>query len=212
MFRPVSHVVPLVRARRPGPLLVAEAYRGLEQALQRQGFDHCYDKGLHDRPLHEDAGAVRAHPRAGLAPQRGLARFLENHGEPRAATTLPGERGRAAALTVATPPGATLWHDGQFEGRCVRPPVFLSRRHPEPVDEALRDFYGRLLRATPALRRGERRTVTPAGLPGDDSRRALLSWTGTRTEARHLVVVNHSGRPARARLPPGAACGTAHRT
>lgn len=57
-------------------------------------------------------------------------------------------------MAVATLPGATLWHEGQFEGRRVRPPVFLRRRPQEPVDEPLRAFYGRLLPAAAAVRRG----------------------------------------------------------
>ena len=40
-------------------------------------------------------------------------------------------RERAAAVTIATIPGARLFHEGQFEGRKVRIPVFLGRR---PVD------------------------------------------------------------------------------
>lgn len=195
------YVLPRVRARHPDLLFVAEAYWDLEQPLQEQGFDHCYDKRLHDRLLREDAGSVRAHLRADLTYQRGLVRFLENHDEPRAAATLPGARGRAAAVTVATLPGATLWHEGQFEGRRVRPPVFLARRPREPVDEPLRAFHHRLLLAAAAVRRGEWRALTPTGWPDNDTGRNLLAWTWTDAEVRHLVVVNHCDRPAQARLP-----------
>ena len=195
------YVIPRVRARHPGLLFVAEAYWDLEGALQQQGFDHCYDKRLYDRLLHESAESVRAHLGADLAHQRGLVRFLENHDEPRAAATLPGDRGRAAAVAVATLPGATLWHEGQFEGRRVRPPVFLRRRPQEPVDEPLRDFYGRLLPAADTVRRGDWRPLTPTGFPDNDTHRDLLAWTWTHADARHLVVVNDSDRPARARLP-----------
>ncbi|MGC0342892.1 alpha-amylase [Streptomyces sp. SLBN-8D4] len=195
------YVIPRVRARHPDLLFVAEAYWDREQPLQQQGFDHCYDKRLHDRLLHEDAGSVRAHLAADPSHQRGLVRFLENHDEPRAAATLPGDRGRAAAVAVATLPGATLWHEGQFEGRRVRPPVFLTRRPQEPVDEPLRDFYARLLPAAASVRRGEWRPLTPTGLPDDPTHHHLLAWTWTHAEARHLIVVNDSDRPARARLP-----------
>ncbi|MGW1780635.1 alpha-amylase [Streptomyces sp. NPDC002143] len=195
------YVLPRVRERHPDLLFVAEAYWDLEWSLQQQGFDHCYDKRLHDRLVHEDADSVRAHLRADLAHQRGLVRFLENHDEPRAAATLPGARGRAAAVTVATLPGATLWHEGQFEGRRVRPPVFLARRPREPVDEPARDFHHRLLPAATAVRRGEWRPLAPTGWPDNDTCRNLLAWTWTHPDARHLVVVNHSDRPAQARLP-----------
>ncbi|MFD3502866.1 alpha-amylase [Streptomyces sp. NPDC058676] len=195
------YVIPRVRARRPDLLFVAEAYWDLERALQQQGFDHCYDKRLYDRLCHENAASVRAHLGADLAHQHGLVRFLENHDEPRAAATLPGARGKAAATAVATLPGATLWHEGQFEGRRVRPPVFLSRRPQEPADEPLREFYGRLLRVATAVRRGTWRPLTPAALPADGTHRDLLAWTWTHQDTRHVVVVNHSAHPAQARLP-----------
>ncbi|MER5427890.1 alpha-amylase [Streptomyces sp. NPDC002588] len=196
-----TYVVPRVRARHPDLLFVAEAYWDLEQALQQQGFDHCYDKRLYDRLLHEDAAAIRAHLAADPAHQRGLVRFLENHDEPRAAATLPGARGRAAAVAVATLPGATLWHEGQFEGRRVRPPVFLTRRPVEPVDEPLRAFYDRLLPAAARVRRGEWRQLTPTGRPGNDTHGNLLAWTWTAPDARHLIVVNDSDRSSQARIP-----------
>jgi hypothetical protein len=194
------YVLTRVRERHPDLLLVAEVYWDLEGDLQRQGFDHCYDKRLYDRLRHEDAESVRGHLRADLAHQRGLVRFLENHDEPRAATAVPGARGRAAAVAVATLPGATLWHEGQFEGRRVRPPVFLTRRPREPVDEEVREFYGRLLPAAAAVRRGAWRQLDPAGRPDDDTHRHLLAWSWTDESARHLIVVNHSGRPAQARV------------
>jgi hypothetical protein len=74
-----TRVIPEVRQRHPDMLFVAEAYWDLEWTLQRQGFDHCYDKRLYDRLLHEDADSVRAHLRADITYQRGLVRFLENH-------------------------------------------------------------------------------------------------------------------------------------
>jgi hypothetical protein len=194
-----AYVIPRVRARHPGMLFVAEAYWDLEHALQQQGFDHCYDKRLYDRLRDEDATAVRAHLRAAPLHQRGLVRFLENHDEPRAAVALPGARGRAAAVAVATLPGATLWHEGQFDGRRVRLPVFLSRRPPEPVDTGLRDFYGRLLTVAAGVRAGEWRLRSADPLPGVGGHRELLAWSWEQHPGapRHLVVVNYGERPAR---------------
>ena len=117
-----SDVIGAVRATHPDFVLVAEAYWDLEWQLQQLGFDFCYDKRLYDRLLHEDASSVRGHLHADLDYQRRLVRFLENHDEPRAAAELPPERERAAAVAVATLPGATLWHEGQFEGWRVRLP------------------------------------------------------------------------------------------
>jgi hypothetical protein len=61
------------------------AYWDLEWTLQRQGFDHCYDKRLYDRMSAGGAGQVRGHLGADLTYQQRLVRFLENHDEPRAA-------------------------------------------------------------------------------------------------------------------------------
>ncbi|MEU9448842.1 alpha-amylase [Streptomyces sp. NPDC048277] len=196
-----SYVIPRVRARHPGLLFMAEAYWDLEWALRQQGFDHCYDKRLYDRLVHEDAGSVRAHLGAGLDYQRGLVRFLENHDEPRAAAVLPGGRERAAAVAVATLPGATLWHEGQFVGRRVHLPVFLARRPPEPADAALRDFHDRLLPAAAAVRQGDWQLLTPTGWPDNDTHRNLLAWSWTDGDTRHLVVVNYADRPAQGRVP-----------
>jgi len=138
-------VIGELRSRHPHTVLVAEAYWDLERELQQHGFDFCYDKRLYDRIAGEDAPAVRDHLRADLSYQSRLVRFLENHDEPRIAARLPADAGLAAAVAVATLPGATLWHEGQFEGRRVRPPVFLSRRPDEPPDLELARWYRRLL-------------------------------------------------------------------
>ncbi|WP_369244743.1 alpha-amylase family glycosyl hydrolase [Streptomyces sp. R41] len=197
------YVIPRVRESHPDLLFVAEAYWDLEWALQQQGFDHCYDKRLYDRLLHEGADSVRPHLLADLGHQRGLVRFLENHDEPRAAAAMSPERERAAAVTVATLPGATLWHEGQFEGRRVRPPVFLSRRPEEPVDKELLAFHHRLLAsvASSGMRKGgEWRLLDCTGWPDNPSHDNLVAWCWTTGSARHLVVVNLSDQPAQGRI------------
>lgn len=195
------YVVPRVRARHPGLLFVAEAYWDLEWDLQQQGFDHCYDKRLYDRLVHEDAGSVRRHLGADLGYQRRLVRFLENHDELRAAATMTGGRERAAAVAVATLPGATLWHEGQFEGRRVRPPVFLSRRPQEPADTSLHDFYDRLVTTVAPVREGDWRLLTCTGWPDNDTHHNLLAWSWTTGGERYFVVINYSDRPAQGQVP-----------
>ena len=66
---------------------MAEVYWDLEWTLQQQGFDYTYDKRLYDRLREGHARPVREHLQAELDYQTKLARFLENHDEPRAATT-----------------------------------------------------------------------------------------------------------------------------
>jgi hypothetical protein len=127
--------------RASGLVFIAEAYWDMEWALHQQGFDYAYDKRLYDRLAHEDAASVRAHLAADASY---LLRFIENHDEPRAAAAF-GERARAAAVILATVPGGKLYHHGQFDGARVRVPVFLARGPVEPPDDALHDFYSRLV-------------------------------------------------------------------
>ncbi|GAA3388304.1 alpha-amylase family glycosyl hydrolase [Cryptosporangium minutisporangium] len=194
-----------VRERHPHLLFVAEAYWDREWTLQRQGFDYCYDKRLYDRLL-GDADGVRGHLRAGSDYQRKLIRFIENHDEPRAASTLsPPERLRAATVAIATLPGATLWHEGQFDGRRVRVPVFLGRRPDEPSDPELRRFALGLLAAIgrSGLRSGEWCLSETTGWPDNPTHRNLLAWTWEKGPERQLVILNLSADPAqgRVRLP-----------
>jgi hypothetical protein len=102
-------VLGALHTRHPETVLIAEAYWDMESALQQQGFNFCYDKRLYDRFLDPDASTVRDHLRADLSYQSRLVRFLENHDEPRIASCLPADAERAAAVAIATLPGATLW-------------------------------------------------------------------------------------------------------
>ena len=194
-------VIGRLRREHPGTVLIAEAYWDTEWRLQQQGFDFCYDKRLYDRLAHGDAASVRAHIGGGSDYQRRLLRFTENHDEPRAATAMPGGRDRAAAVAAATLPGATLWHDGQFEGRRVQLPVFLARAPEEPVDAAKQAFYRPLVEVAGGLRRGEWRLLEALGWPDNDSGESLLAWAWHDGRPHHVVVVNLSGRPAQARIP-----------
>jgi hypothetical protein len=191
-----------LHARYPQTVLIAEAYWDMEWTLQQQGFNFCYDKRLYDRILGEDAAAVRGHLRADLDYQSRLLRFLENHDEPRIASRLPADAERAAAVTIATLPGATLWHEGQFEGRRVRPPVFLSRRPDEVPDLDLANWYHALLAAVAGhqVRVGQWRLLEAAGWPDNQSCRNLAawSWAADAGDSRHVVVVNLSAQPAQA--------------
>jgi len=197
-----TEIIGGVRKRRPGLVFIAEAYWDLERELQQQGFDYCYDKRLYDRLLHESAEAVRLHLSGDAGYQRGLLRFIENHDEPRAASAFGPARGRAAAVVIATLPGARLFHDGQLEGRKVRLPVQLGRKPDEAPDPSLRDFYGTLLRA---LRDAELRGSAWApcevgGWPDNQSCGNLVSWRWDRADRRHLVVVNLSGVASQGRV------------
>jgi len=195
-------VIPAVRSEHPTVLFLAEAYWDMEWQLQQLGFDYCYDKRLYDRLEHSNAESVRLHLTAGLDYQDKLVRFIENHDEPRAAATFSPEKERAAAVTMMTLPGAKLLYEGQFEGRRVRPPVFLARRPDEPVDADSRAFYHELLAVVSAsgLRDGAWQLCERAGWPDNSSYLNLVAWCWEQGEVRYLVVVNLSEYQSQARV------------
>ena len=191
-----------VKQAHPDFLFAAEAYWDKEWELQQQGFDFCYDKRLYDRLEHDNAETVRLHLCADLPYQEKLVRFIENHDEPRAAATFSPAKHRAAAVTVSTLPGARLFHQGQFEGRTVRLPVFLGRGPKEHPDEDLRAFYRRLLHAidSPVFRDGQWSLCERTGWPDNQSFQNLVAWNWVKNEERYMVVVNLSDSAVQARV------------
>jgi glycosidase len=124
---------------------MAEVYWGLEWTLQQQGFDYTYDKRFYDRLREPHARPVREHFHAAADYQNKLARFLENHDEPRAAATFPPDVHQAAAIITFLSPGLRFFHQGQFEGRRKRISPHLVRAPVEAPDPQLQHFYDRLL-------------------------------------------------------------------
>jgi hypothetical protein len=185
-------VITTTRRKHPQFRFIAEAYWDLEWELQQQGFDHCYDKKLYDRLEHGDAESIRLHLLADRAYQQGMVRFIENHDEPRAAAAFPSGKGRAAAVAMLTLTGLKLLHEGQFEGRKVRLPVFLGRRPAEPIDRDLIAFYARVLAVVTndVFRNGEWRLCERSGWPDNQSHLNVLAWCWDLGDERRLVVVN----------------------
>lgn len=195
-------VIPSIKTLHPDSLFIAEVYGGLEWELQQQGFDFCYDKRLYDRLEYGNAESVRLHLSADLAFQAKLLRFLENHDEPRAAAAFAHEKEEAAAVVTATLPGARLFHEGQFEGRRVRLPVFLRRRPEEPVNQSLQIFYGKLLKSIdrPTFREGQWSQCDCMGWPDNASYQNLLAWTWQREGELYLIAVNLNDQAVQARI------------
>jgi hypothetical protein len=187
-------VISRIKQRFPNFLFLAEAYWDLEWQLQQEGFDFCYDKRLYDRIEHANAASIRPHLGADLAYQGRLVRFIENHDEPRAANIFSPAKERAAALTVATLPGMRLFHEGQFEGRKVKLPVFLGRRPSEPADQTLNDFYARVLEIIhhPVFRGGQWTLGECRGWPDNASFQNLLAWGWLKGSERYLIAINLS--------------------
>ena len=187
-------VIEAVRNKYPGCLFMAEAYCDLEWTIQQQGFDLCYDKRLYDRLAYDNAEGVRLHLSSDLSYQDKLVRFIENHDEPRAASIFSPEKERAAAMAIATLPGAKLLHEGQLEGRKIKVPVQLRRRPVEMTDTELQAFYHKLLEAVKKeeLSNGEWRLCERSGWPDNQSYLNLVAWGWRDSQNRFLIIVNLS--------------------
>jgi len=150
-----------VREKVPGFCFMAEVYWDLEWTLQQLGFDYTYDKRLYDRLREGHARPVREHLLADLDYQNKMARFLENHDEPRAAATFSSDVHQAAGIITFLSPGLRFFHQGQFEGRKKRISPHLVRAPLEPTDDVLHRFYERLLAVLrrPTLRNGQWRQL-----------------------------------------------------
>jgi hypothetical protein len=189
-----------VRALHPEFLFIAEAYWDLEWELQQLGFDFCYDKRLYDRLEHDSGEHIRLHLCADAPYQQKLLRFIENHDEPRASVAFPSTRELAAAVTTSTLMGARLFHEGQFEGRKVKLPVFLGRRPVERVDNETRQFYAKLLTTikSPLFREGQWRLLERTGWPDNQTHLNIVAWCWEQDDNRSVIVVNLSDAPAQA--------------
>jgi hypothetical protein len=185
-----------VREQFPDFRFMAEVYWDLEWTLQQQGFDYTYDKRLYDRLRDGHARPVREHFLAGLDYQAKMARFLENHDEPRAATAFSPGMHEAAAIITFLSPGLRFFHQGQFEGRKKRISPHLCRGPCEEIDPKLREFYDRLLAMLrrPILREGQWQLLqcTPAW-DGNWTSDCFVAfaWEGPSGE-RLVVAVNYA--------------------
>jgi hypothetical protein len=185
-----------VRERAPDFCFMAEVYWDLEWTLQQQGFDYTYDKRLYDRLREGHARPVREHLHAELDYQIRLARFLENHDEPRASAAFDPDVHRAAAVITYSTPGLRFFHQGQFEGRKKRISPHLVRAPRETPDKEVGEFYDRLLAVLrkPIVRTGEWQWLScrPAW-EGNGSWDSFVAhaWKGPRGD-RVLVAVNYA--------------------
>ncbi len=193
-----------VRRKAPDFCFMAEVYWDMEWTLQQQGFDYAYDKRLYDRLRDHHARPVREHLLAELDYQNKLARFLENHDEPRAAATFPPGIHEAAAVITFLSPGLRFFHQGQFEGRKKRISPHLGRAPEEPVDQALLSFYNKLLTIVrqPVVRDGQWQLLPcDSAWEGNWTNDCFVAcaWQGPNAE-RLLVAVNYAPQQSQCRL------------
>ena len=196
-----------VHRKHPQFRFMAEVYWDLEWTMQQQGFDYAYDKRLYDRLREGHARPVREHFHAGLDYQDKLARFLENHDEPRAAATFSPDMHKAAAVITFLSPGLRFFHQGQFGGRRKRISPHLVRAPQEPVDTALHEFYDDLLAVLrqPIFRDGTWSLLEcVAAWEGNWTSDCFVAWSWECDDGeRRVVAVNYAGNRSQcyARLP-----------
>jgi hypothetical protein len=186
---------------------MAEVYWDLEWTMQEQGFNYTYDKRVYDRLREGHASPIREHLHAGLDFQDKLARFLENHDEPRAAATFPPGMHEAAAVITFLSPGLRFFHQGQFRGCRKRISPHLGRGPDEPINEEIAKFYDQLLAVLrrPAVREGQWQLLecSPAW-DGNWTSDCFLAyvWHGP-ADDRLLVAVNFANHQSQCyvRLP-----------
>ena len=193
-----------IRDEHPDFCFMAEVYWDLEWTLQQQGFDYTYDKRLYDRLRDGHARPVREHLNASPDYQAKLARFLENHDEPRASAAFDQLVHRAAAVITYFIPGLRFFHQGQFEGRRIRISPHLVRAPEESPDKEIKEFYELLLAILrkPPMKNGVWQWLDPQqAWYGNGSWDSFIahSWLGTGGE-RMLIAVNYSPYPSQCRL------------
>jgi hypothetical protein len=184
------------RKRVPDFRFLAEVYWDLEWSMQQLGFDWAYDKRLYDRLREGNAASVRGHLCAELGYQRKLARFLENHDEPRAAASFAAGAHEAAAVLTYLTPGLRFFHQGQLDGRRKRISPHLVRAPREPVDAALQRFYIDLLALLreSVVRTGDWRLLESASAwEGNPTAQCIIAgaWSGADGE-RRVVAANYA--------------------
>ncbi len=189
----------------PDFVWLAEVYWDMEWRMQESGFRFTYDKRLYDRLRDGAAGQVRDHLRADLHYQSKMARFLENHDEPRCASVFSRERIPSVATALSTLPGMRFYHHGQLDGAKTFVPMPLSHAQPETDDRQMRELYEQLLRCADAdvFHSGEWELldVQPAG---DDTSQDLIAYSWHYQADERLIVVNLGSRTAQGKVQKAA--------
>ncbi|MDE3178907.1 MAG: alpha-amylase [Acidobacteriota bacterium] len=190
---PQEEFWPRAAAALPGFVWLGEVYWDLEQRMQQLGMDFTYDKRLYDRLRGSSPQDVRLHLTADIAYQSRLARFLENHDEPRSAAVFGAQKLPAVATLAFTLPGMRFYHHGQLEGRKIHLPIQL-RTGAELLDSpeaVIQELWQTLLKITSeeVFHAGEWRLleVRPAG---DASFCNLIASQWSRGRDLKIIAVN----------------------
>ena len=185
----------------PGLTWLAEVYWDMEWRMQQLGFSFAYDKRLYDRLKDSTPSDVRSHLGADIGYQSKLARFLENHDEPRSASVFSRSKLPAAAILLSTLPGMRFYHHGQFDGRKIFVPMPLGRARQEAPDQAVRAMYDQLLRLADAdvFHTGEWKLLDVQSA-GDDTSTDLIAYRWQLGDDTRVIVVNLGDRIAQGKV------------
>lgn len=196
------HIIRAVRQQRAEFLFLAEVYWDKQQDMLDQGFDLCYDKDLYDLLHQAHVHAIKKHLQKPVSYQQQLLRFIENHDEERAAHVFALDKHVAAAVIMATLPGAHLYYDGEREGRTIKLPVHLSRRVDEPVNESIALFYDKLWSFVAAknLSSCQWRLLNATSKLWHRESHHVVAWLWTNGASRFIVAVNYSHEKARVNM------------
>jgi len=202
--RPLQEFWAEAHAAVPELILLAECYWGTEPRLLDLGFSYVYDKELYDEVRDTRIGDVRGRLGAGLEFNSQRARFLENHDEPRRASTFGNERLNAVGTLMGTLPGLRFYHQGELEGLKNRTPIFLRMVADEPPDPVSTAFFQKILRITndDVLHDGKW-SVLEIAPEGDSSSWNLIAYEWKSAKAWKVIVVNLAGNPSQGRLRLG---------
>lgn len=195
----------------PDLVWLAEVYWDMEWRMQELGFQFTYDKRLYDRLREASTGQVRAHLGADIRYQSKLARFLENHDEPRCAAVFPRERIACVVTLLSTLPGMRFYHHGQLNGAKAFVPMPLAKARPETADPQIRELYEQALRFADAevFHAGEWQLLE-AQPAGDDTFQDLIAYCWHYHSDHRLIVVNLGSRTAQGMVQK-AAVGTSRK-
>lgn len=192
-------IIRAVKKQYPDFVFLAEVYWKKERDLLAQGFDFCYDKEFYDDLVEANSRSIVKRISQPVSYQSRLLRFIENHDEPRAATTFTAEQHKAAAVITALGPTATLFHEGEFEGWKVKIPVQLKRRPVEKTNVDTNNFYSDLLNITSAIK-GQKYKFKVLNIRTNFLFRRssqIIGWQITVPGSTHKIFVNYSDQSAK---------------
>jgi len=178
--------IPAIKSDHPDFLFLAEVYWDLEPRLLSLGFDYTYDKTLYDRLVARQPAGVQWHLLESPPELVGRgAHFLENHDEPRIASSLSPDEQRAAALLILGLPGMRFLYHGQLTGARRKVPVQLGRCFKESPQAEIQNTYEQLLTTL---------TRTAVGRGTASLLRPRAAWQENPT-AQNFIIVQWQADP-----------------